>query len=66
MLGVNYSEGSEALALLLREVWVSHPCRCLRPWLGPEQPELGGAAHCRGCKKMGFKVPSNPSCSVIL
>jgi len=30
-----YSEGSETLALLPRELWVPHSWRCPRPWMGP-------------------------------
>ena len=43
----------EALALLPRELWVPHLCRCPRPgW-------MGHLAHSWGW--VGFRVPSNPN-----
>jgi len=50
MLGRNVS----LRALLTRELWMPHPWRCSRPWMGPGQPELmpdvvvGNPAHGRG------------------
>jgi len=45
------------------ELWVPHLWRCLRPWVAPGQPELGGmgvTAHGRGGSG-GSEVPSNPT-----
>lgn len=45
-----HPEHGEAVALQLRAV-VPHLWRCLRPWVAPGQPELGGmgvTAHGRG------------------
>jgi len=53
------SEGGAVLALLLRAV-VAHPWRCLRPRLGPGQPELLGG------NWVIFEVSSNLKHSVIL
>ena len=57
-----HSEGSEALALLPRELWVSHPWRCPRPgWMGPGQTKLvGGSQPTAECwDRVGFKVLSS-------
>jgi len=47
---------------------VPHPCRCSRPgWTGPGQPELREAAltMAGGWNWLGFKVPPNPSHSMV-
>jgi len=43
------------------ELWVPHPCRCLRPWVGPGQPELGGSQPVAGMGLGSFGVLSNPT-----
>jgi len=51
------------------KLWVPHPWRCQGQvgW-GPGQPQLEGdsPAHTRGWNRVGFKVPSNLSHSIIL
>ena len=53
------SEGGEALAV--PRAVVPHPWRCLRPWMGPGQPELEVASRQQGWGWREFKVPSNPT-----
>jgi len=53
------------------ELWVPHPWRCPRPWMGPGQLSWGQPAHglpqkLWGWKWMVFKVSSNLSHSMIL
>ena len=56
------SEGGEALAV--PRAVVPHPWRCLRPWMGPGQSELGALSPWRG--GWGCEVPSNLSRSGVL
>ena len=54
--------GMEArIAEAQTELWVPHPWRCLRPWMGPGQPELEVASRQQGWGWREFKVPSNPT-----
>ena len=55
------------------ELWVPHPWRCPRPWMGPVQPELlpHVVADNPACGKgagirLSFEIPSDPSHSVVL
>lgn len=72
MLGGNsLPKHSEAMAL--PRAVVTHPWRCLRLWMGPGQPKLGGSRPTAGlgavrslptqpfCSSRFFKVPSNPT-----
>ena len=44
------------------ELWVPHPWRCLRLWMGPGQPVLKlGVRGEDVSQPMGYKVPSNPA-----
>jgi len=44
------------------EMWVPHPWRCPRPWMGPGQPELLGSSQLMaGVGLGGFGGPFNPT-----
>ena len=47
---------------LPRELWVPHPWRFPRSWMGPGQPEMVGSNKpmAGGCHWVGFKVSPNP------
>jgi len=65
-----YSEGGEALARLLRELWVPHPWRLSRPgWMGPYSNLIWWGAALpigEGWNWAAFKALSNANHSVIL
>jgi len=48
------------------ELWVPHPWRCLRPWMGPGQPELGGSQPVAGVELGGLWHPLQPNHTGIL
>ena len=51
------------------KLWVPPPWRCSRlGWMGPWQPKLMGGSWPKvgSCNQVNFKVPSNPSHSMIL
>ena len=44
------------------ELWVPHPWRCPKPWVGPGQPELAWGTQPMGGVGLGaLGVPSNPT-----